>query len=127
MKVLVIEDETTNLKLEHVVMASAGYSVRTGESAEDALRMIKKDKPSVILLDLKLPGMDGLELARRLKADKETKDIVIVAVTGHASNFSKKEALEAGCDAYILKPIDTRKLPKQVAEVVSKKKVKKQR
>lgn len=121
MKVLVIEDEPTSLKLEHIVMASAGYNVTTGESAEEALRMIKKDKPSVILVDLKLPGMDGLELARRLRTDKETKDIVIVAVTGRPSQFSKQMALDAGCDAYIIKPINTRTITADVTKLVETK------
>ncbi len=125
MKVLIIEDEPTSLKLEHVVMESAGYSVQTAEAAEKALEMIKKDKPSIILLDLALPGMDGLELTRRLRADKTTREIVIVAVTGHPSRFSKQQALDAGCDAYMNKPVDTRMLPKEVSNVALKKKVKK--
>lgn len=120
MKVLVIEDEPTSLKLEHVVMASAGYHVQTAEAAEQALDMIRKDKPSIILLDLSLPGMDGLELTRRLRADKETKDIVIVAVTGHPSLFPRQKALEAGCDAYILKPINTRTITADVAKLVER-------
>lgn len=121
MKLLVIEDEPLSLKLEHVVMSSAGYEVQATDAAEKALEMIKRDMPSIILLDLYLPGMDGLELTRRLREDPETKDIVIVAVTGHPSMFSRQMALDAGCDGYILKPIDTRTIVADVAKLVGKK------
>lgn len=103
-------------------MASAGYSVRTSETAEQALEMIKEDKPSIILLDLSMPGTNGLELTRRLRADEATKDIAIVAITGRPGHFPKQKALEAGCDAYVLKPVDTRTLPKQVGDLLSEKK-----
>jgi CheY-like chemotaxis protein len=74
----------------------------------------------VILLDLELPHIDGLTLARRLKSDAETMDIVIVAVTAFPERYSREQALGAGCDAFIVKPINTRKLTSQVAEVVQK-------
>jgi CheY-like chemotaxis protein len=75
---------------------------------------IKARQPEVILLDLKLPGMDGLALARRLKQDPATKHIPIVAITAAPETFSQSAALAAGCDAYIVKPVDTRKLNAQV-------------
>lgn len=121
LKLLVVEDEPTSLKLEYVIMSAAGYDVRTTNAAENALEMIKRDKPSIILLDLHLPGMDGLELTRLLRKDPQTKDIVIVAVTAHPSLFSRKMAIDAGCDAYILKPIDTRAITADVAKLVETK------
>ena len=83
-------------------------------TAEQAMEEIKVRKPELILLDLQLPGMGGLELARRLKSDPEMKLIPIVAITAEIETFSRKEALEAGCDAYLVKPVDTRKLSDQV-------------
>lgn len=121
LKLLVVEDEPTSLKLEHVVMSAAGYDVRTAEAAENALAMITRDKPSIILLDLHLPGMNGLELTRLLRKNPETKNIVIVAVTGHPSMFSRQMAIDAGCDAYILKPIDTRVITADVAKLLEEK------
>ncbi|MCI0528592.1 MAG: response regulator [Nitrospira sp.] len=117
MKILVIEDDPINLKLAHLVLSSEGHNVVDAKTAENALEVIKKNKPQAILVDLALPGMDGLSLVRQLKQDPETRDIPIIGVTAYPDRFSKKEAIEAGCDVYIIKPIDTRILPKQVAEV----------
>lgn len=115
MHVLVIEDEPTSLKLAHVILAAAGHEVADAGKAEEALELLKQDKPELILLDLALPGMDGLELARRIKSDPSTRDIVIIAITGYPDRFSRQEALSAGCDAYLVKPIDTNALPGVVA------------
>jgi Response regulator containing a CheY-like receiver domain and an HD-GYP domain len=117
MNVLVIEDNSIHLKLARLVLSSAGYQVRTAEAAEHAFNSIKEDKPQVILMDMELPDMDGLTLVRKLKADKETRDIRIVAVTGYPDRYKKTDALAAGCDAYLLKPISTRTLPEVVREV----------
>jgi CheY-like chemotaxis protein len=91
--------------------------VSDAEAAEQALYAIKQQKPDLILLDLVLPGMDGLALVRKLKADPETFAIPVVAVTSHPERFAKKDALAAGCEAYLIKPIDTRKLPRLISDV----------
>lgn len=119
-KVLVIEDEPASLKLAHLVLAAEGYQVVDAQAAEEALDVIKKNRPQVILLDLGLPGMNGLELASRLKLDPTTRSIPIVAVTAYPDRWSQREAVEAGCDAYIVKPIDTRRLPAKVSEVAGR-------
>ena len=120
MKILVIEDYPLQLKLAHCVLSAAGHAVTDAEAAEAAYLEIRKDRPEVILLDLALPGMDGLTLVRMLKADVETRDIPVVAVTAFPELFSKAAALEAGCDAYLVKPLDTRALAQQVEAVVAK-------
>jgi CheY-like chemotaxis protein len=120
MNVLVVEDNPIHLKLVRLVLSSAGYQVRTAEAAEHALDAIKQDKPQVILMDMELPDMDGLTLARKLKANEETRDIGIVAVTGYPDRYKKKDALTAGCDAYLLKPISTRTLPEVLRETAQK-------
>jgi two-component system, cell cycle response regulator len=119
LKILVIEDTPSDLKLAQIVLSSAGHDVTRAEAAEQALQAVKKNKPQIILLDLLLPGIDGLALARTLKADPETRDIHIVAVTSFPENFSKAEVLAAGCDSYLVKPINTRRLPRQLEEVIT--------
>jgi CheY-like chemotaxis protein len=116
MNILLIEDNPTDRKLLSVVLQTSGHSVAEYVTAEEALAAIKRQPPEVILLDLKLPGMSGLALARQLKQDDETRGIPIVALTAAAESFSRSDALSSGCDAYIVKPIDTRKLPGQVTQ-----------
>jgi len=115
MNILVIEDDPTDRKLFSVVLGTGGHRVLEQASAEAALENVKAGRPEVILLDLNLPGMNGLALARQLKADPDTRAIPLVAVTAAPELFSREAALAAGCDAFILKPIDTRKLPEAVA------------
>lgn len=122
MKILVIEDHPPQLKLANRVLTAAGLEVTDAEAAEEAFLTLKRDRPEVILLDLSLPGMDGLALVRKLRADPETCDIPVVAVTAFHEMFPKAAALEAGCDAYLIKPIDTRTLAEQVEAVVAKRK-----
>jgi len=118
MKILIIEDHPAELKLAHHVLSAAGHSVNKAEAAELAFASIKNDRPEVILLDLCLPGMNGLTLVHRLKADAETRDIHIVAVTSFPEAFPKNAALQAGCDAYLVKPLSTRTLPDVLTGVV---------
>jgi CheY-like chemotaxis protein len=120
MNILIVEDDPTDMELLSAVLNSSGYQVLEKGSAEKALEEIKRRQPEVILLDLKLPGMDGLALARLLKQNPETQHIPIVAMTAAIEKFSKQEALDAGCDAFILKPVDTRRLPAQIASAAAR-------
>lgn len=113
--VLVVDDNPTNLRLIEVVLEAAGYEVRGAVDAESALERIGEDRPRLIMMDLQLPGMDGLELTRRLKGDPETRAIVIVATTAYAMPGDDAKAREAGCDGYIAKPINTRTLAGEVS------------
>lgn len=115
MNILLVEDDPTDMKLLSAVLSSSGYRVLEKASAEQALEEISAHSLDVILLDLKLPGMGGLELARLLKKNPATSHIPIVAVTAATEKFGKDAALAAGCDAYITKPVDTRKLSQQVS------------
>ena len=120
MKILVIEDQPSELKLADHVLSAAGHFVNgLGDTAE-ALAAIQRDRPDLILLDMSLPGMDGLEMVRILKADPETSEILIVAVTSHPEKYPKHLALEVGCDAYLSKPLSTRTLPDDLSQVVNK-------
>jgi CheY-like chemotaxis protein len=93
-----------------------GYDVDTALEADAALARIAEARPDLILMDLQLPGVDGLELTRRLKSDPATRDIVIVAVTAYAMKGDMDKATAAGCDDYVTKPIDTRALPDTIAK-----------
>jgi len=104
-------------------MKANGYTVDTALDAETALDSIRVNHPDVILMDIQLPGIDGLELTRRLKADPGTRDIVIVAVTAYAMKGDQAKALAAGCDDYITKPIDTRNLPETIAHHLAKREI----
>ena len=117
---MVVEDEPASLKLASLVLSADGYVVTEAEAVHRAVHEILRSEPEVILLDLALPGIDGLTLARALKADPEKRHIAIIAVTAFPERFSREKALAAGCDAYIVKPINTRKLTEQVASVVEK-------
>jgi two-component system, cell cycle response regulator DivK len=114
-RILIVDDNATNLKLVAYLMKANGYTVDTALDAESAIVAIRNHHPDVILMDIQLPGIDGLELTRRLKADPATRDIVIVAVTAYAMKGDQAKALAAGCDDYITKPIDTRTLPETIA------------
>jgi len=94
-----------------VVLTRQGFEVHTAATAEEALEIARTIHPRLILADIRLPGMDGLEMTRRLKADPETKDIVVVAVTAFAMKGDEQKALDAGCNGYITKPIDVNTFP----------------
>ena len=109
--ILVVEDVPENLKLVRVLLSKQGFEVHTATTAEEGIEMARKIHPRLILADIQLPGMDGLEMTRQLKADPETMDSVIVALTAYAMEKNKQEALDAGCDGYITKPIDVKTFP----------------
>jgi CheY-like chemotaxis protein len=113
--VIVVDDNRINAKLLEIVLGDEGYDVRTAGNAEEALALLQTFRPRLIMMDIRLPGMDGLELTRRLKADAATRDIIIIAVTACAARGDDQKALAAGCDDYITKPISTVSLPGLVA------------
>ncbi len=113
--ILIVDDNLANLKLVRVLLQVEGYEVRTASDAEEALAVLKEFHPRLILMDIQLPGVDGLELTRQLKADPKTQNILVVALTAYAMRGDEQRVLEAGCDGYLSKPIDTRALPGVVA------------
>lgn len=117
--ILVVDDNPANLKLVYDLLKCSGYQVTKAADAEKALILIQKDPPSLILMDIALPGMDGLTLTRQLKANPATRRIPIVALTAFAMKGDDQKAREAGCDGYVTKPIDTRTLPKMIGEILA--------
>jgi len=118
--ILIVDDNEINLKLARLVLQTGGFDVRTARDAEEALRELESFKPRLVLMDIQLPGMDGLSLTKRLKAGPETKNILIVGMTAYAMKGDQERVLAAGCDGYIPKPIDTRKLPGIIAEMIER-------
>ncbi|MGR3221279.1 MAG: response regulator [Candidatus Anammoxibacter sp.] len=117
--ILVVEDNEKNRKLIRVVLKAKGYNIVEAGDAETALQMLETDIPDLILMDVGLPKMDGLELTKLVKCGETTKDIPIIAVTAHAMLGAKEKMIEAGCDGYISKPIDIHEFPKTVAKVLN--------
>jgi CheY-like chemotaxis protein len=113
--IFVVDDHPINLKLACDVLELEGYTVGKAADAEQAQEILQQTIPDLILMDIALPGMDGLTLTRKLKADARLQHVPIVALTAFAMKGDDRKALDAGCDGYITKPIDTRKLPEQVA------------
>ena len=116
--ILVVDDNPTNLKLVTDVLGFEGYCILTAINAKQAQAVVQHSPPDLILMDIGLPDMDGLALTRILKTDQETRHIIIVALTAFAMKGDEEKAIAAGCDGYIIKPIDTRSLPLQVAELL---------
>ena len=114
--IFIVDDNPINLKLVCDVLEFDGYTISRATDAEEAQEALQHTLPDLILMDIALPGMDGLTLTRKIKADERLRHVPIVALTAFAMKGDDQKALEAGCDGYITKPIDTRRLPQQVAE-----------
>ena len=118
--VLVVDDNLMNLTLAYELLTAEGYEVLRANNAEIAIQILETSKPFLILMDIALPGKDGLTLTRELKSDPRTKEIFIIAVTASAMKGDKEKIIRAGCDDYLSKPIDTRALIKRVKEIMEK-------
>jgi len=114
-RVLIVDDNPTNLKLVTFLVKSFGHEVDTATDADTTLEALGARRPDVILMDIQLPGIDGLVLTQQLKADPETRGIAVVALTAYAMKGDREKALAAGCDDYMTKPIDARTLREVIA------------
>jgi two-component system cell cycle response regulator DivK len=117
-RILVVEDNDRNRRLLKILLRSRGYEVIEAVTGEVAMKYLRDHKPGLILMDIQLPNVDGLELTKNIKSNPKTADIPIVAVTAYAMKGDRERILEAGCDGYISKPIDTRRLALLVAEIL---------
>jgi CheY-like chemotaxis protein len=118
--ILVVDDASVNLKLTDIVLRKEGFRVHAVADAEQALNALANLRPSLVLADIQMPGMDGLEMTRRIKEDPQTRGIVVVALTACAMKEDEQKALDAGCDGYITKPIDTHTLGTRVREYLER-------
>jgi CheY-like chemotaxis protein len=113
-RILVVDDNDTNLKLLRWLLEKKGYEVHTAGDARTARETLRSLHPDLVLMDIQLPDVDGLELTRELKADPALRDIPVVAVTSYAMKGDEQKSLDAGCEGYITKPIDTRQFPIEI-------------
>lgn len=114
-KILVVEDHPLNMELATDLLEAAGYLVLPAINGEEGLKLALSELPDLILMDVSLPGIDGLEATRQLKSQEATRDIPVVAVTAHAMKGDAERVAEVGCSGYITKPIDTRSFASSVA------------
>jgi CheY-like chemotaxis protein len=118
-KIMIVEDHPLNLKLVTELLEMDGFEVYPCIDAESAQELLTRVHPDMILMDVALPGMDGLELTRILKRDEKMKSIKIVALTAFAMVSDRNRVMAAGCDGYITKPIETRKFSGQLLELLN--------
>lgn len=117
-RILIVEDNPANMKLAVLILASAGHTVLQATTAREGVELAKKEIPDIVLMDVQLPDMDGIEATRILKATIETAGIPVIAVTASAMKGDKERVLKV-CDRYIEKPIDYKKLIAEVADISS--------
>ncbi len=117
-RILVIEDHLENRRIVRDLLTSVSYEVIEAITGEEGLRMAETHRPDLILMDIQLPGLDGYEVTRRIKANPALRRIPIVAVTSYALSGDDAKAFEAGCDAYIAKPYDPMVLLAKIREYV---------
>jgi two-component system, cell cycle response regulator DivK len=113
-RVLIVDDNPMNVAISQVVLAAADFEIDSAVNAIEARQRVAAFKPDLILMDVQMPGMNGLELTRLLKADPATRHIVVVAFTAFAMRGDEARMLAAGCDAYLSKPIDVKTFGAQV-------------
>jgi two-component system, cell cycle response regulator DivK len=113
--ILLVEDNEVNRRLAGFLLRSHGYDVREAATAVAAFEMVNQDRPDLIVMDIQLPGIDGLEATRKLKEQPATADIPVIAVTSYAMKGDREKALAAGCSGYVTKPIDKNTFIQEVA------------
>jgi two-component system, cell cycle response regulator DivK len=118
--ILVVDDNAASRKLVLMLFSREGYDVRTAADAEEALAVLSHFAPRLILMDLQMPGIDGFELTRRLRADPGMAGVLILALSAYATKGDEERARLAGCDGYVSKPIDTRTLPARIAGLLAR-------
>ena len=117
--ILIVEDDTRNMTLFRDLLQVSGYSTIEASDGKQGIELAKAKKPDLILMDIQMPGMNGLDATRILKADATTSNILVIALTAYAMKGDKEMILEAGCDGYLAKPINTDDFLKEVAKYLS--------
>ncbi len=115
-RVLVIEDQEDNRRIVRDLLTSAGYEMIEAGTGEEGLALAEANPPDLILMDIQLPGMDGYETTRRIKAHPALRRVPVIAVTSYALSGDDAKALAAGCDAYVTKPFSPRALLAKIRE-----------
>ncbi len=117
-KILIVEDNTIHTRLIEMTLRAKNYTLLKATSGEEALDIATRERPDLILMDLNLPGMTGFNVAKKLRENPSLSHTLIIAITAYAMKGDRDRVIESGCDAYLTKPIDTRELPKVIAEML---------
>lgn len=117
--IVVVDDNPANLRLLKMFLSKEGYDVRTATDGPEVIPLVESVRPKLILMDIHLPTLDGLEVTRQLKADEATRRIPVLAVTAYAMKGDDEKALEAGCDGYITKPIQMNELLEKIERMIA--------
>jgi CheY-like chemotaxis protein len=118
-RILIIEDNLLNLELATDLLEANGFVVSSAQTAEEGLRLARELLPDLVLMDLGLPGMDGLCATKELKANPATRHLTVVGLTAHAMKGDEELARNAGCNGYLTKPIDTRTFTESIARLIA--------
>ncbi len=117
-KILIVEDNPQNMRLIEMALSAGNYTLLEATNGEEALKLAMKERPDLIIMDIQLPKMNGLDVTRKLREMQEFSQTSIIAITAHAMKGDKEKALDSGCDAYLSKPINARELPHLVAKLL---------
>lgn len=116
--ILIVEDNEDNLVVYRTILEHVGYRVIEARDGEEGVDFAARDHPDLILMDISIPKIDGWEATRRIKAEDETRDIPIIALTAHALEEDREKARRAGCDGYLAKPVEPRRVVEEVERFV---------
>ena len=117
-KILIVEDNPVHTRLIEMTLRAKNYTILKATNGEEALVIATRERPDLIIMDLNLPQMTGFEVTKKLRENPAFRHTPIIALTAYAMRKDKEKAIEAGCDMYMTKPINTRELPKVVAEML---------
>ncbi|MFC1983466.1 response regulator [Chloroflexota bacterium] len=117
-KILIVEDSPENMRLHEMVLRAKNYILLKATDGEEALAVAMRERPDLIMMDVQLPKMNGLEVTKKLREAPEFGQTPIIAITAYAMKGDRERVIEAGCDAYLSKPINTRELPEIIAEML---------
>ncbi len=121
-KILIVEDNPQNMRLIEMTLRAENYTLLKATDGEEALEMAARERPDLIIMDIQLPKLSGLEVTGRLRQVAGFEDVPIIAITAYAMKGDKEKSIEAGCNAYLPKPINTRELPNLIAEMLQRRK-----
>ena len=117
-RILIVEDNPQNMRLIEMTLRAKGYTLLMATDGEEALDMAMRERPDLIIMDMQLPKVNGLEVTRKLRNTPAFSHTPIIAITAYAMKGDKERVIESGCDAYLSKPINTRDLPEMIAEML---------
>jgi CheY-like chemotaxis protein len=117
--ILVIEDDPLNMKLVRALLQIGKFNILEAGDTEAGLRLAREHSPNLILMDIQLPGMDGLTATRLIKKDDQLREIPVIALTSYAMQGDREKALDAGCSGYLSKPIDTRTFLDSISQLMN--------